>query len=70
MFCKKLDNLKNYPTEVLQKFYAKMPTLPASDDITRFDGTYKHLGMQNEIKISDDTQQFADPKLLIPDSAY
>ncbi len=38
MFCKKLDNLKNMPTGVLQKFYAKMPTLPTSDDITRFDG--------------------------------
>jgi hypothetical protein len=33
---KKLDNLKNKPTGVLQKFYAKMLTLPASDDITRF----------------------------------
>jgi hypothetical protein len=38
VFCKKLDNLKNKPAGMLQKFYAQMPTLPASDDITRFDG--------------------------------
>jgi hypothetical protein len=46
VFCKKLDNLKNKSTGVLQKFYAQMPSLPASDDITRFDGnnqmTKKH----------------------------
>jgi hypothetical protein len=40
VFCKKPDNLKNKPTGVLQKFYAQMPTLPASDDITRFDGFF------------------------------
>ncbi len=39
MFCKKLDNFKNKPAGVLKTFYDQMPTLPASDDITRFDGT-------------------------------
>jgi hypothetical protein len=34
VFCKKLDNLKNKPTGVVRKFYALMPILPASDDIT------------------------------------
>jgi hypothetical protein len=39
VFCKKLDNFKNKPAGVLKTFYDQMPTLPASDDITRFDGT-------------------------------
>jgi hypothetical protein len=40
VFSQKLDNFKNKPAGVLKKFYDQMPTLPASDDITRFDGTY------------------------------
>ncbi len=43
MFWKKLDNLKNKPAGVLQTFYDQVPTLPASDDITRFDG----MSLQN-----------------------
>jgi hypothetical protein len=39
VFCKKLDNFKNKPAGVLKTFYDQMPTLPASDDITRFDGS-------------------------------
>jgi hypothetical protein len=38
VFCKKLDNFKNKPAGVLKIFYDQMPTLPSSDDITRFDG--------------------------------
>ncbi len=43
MFCKKLDNFKNKPAGLLLTFYDHMPTLPASDDITRFDGTVQPL---------------------------
>jgi hypothetical protein len=35
---KKLDNFKNKLAGVLKTFYDRMPTLPASDDITQFDG--------------------------------
>jgi hypothetical protein len=40
VFCQKLDNFENKPAGVLKTFYDQMPTLPASDDITRFDGKY------------------------------
>ena len=38
-FVKKLGNFKNKPAGVLKIFYDQMPTLPSSDDITRFDGS-------------------------------
>ncbi len=46
MFCKKLDNFKNKPAGVLLTFYDHMPTLPASDDITRFDGMQQKISEQ------------------------
>jgi hypothetical protein len=43
----KFDNFKNKPAGVLKIFYDQMPTLPSSDDITRFDGSYDKVVMCN-----------------------
>jgi hypothetical protein len=52
VFCKKLDNFKNKPAGVLKIFYDQMPTLPSSDDITRFDGNQQNNKIGNWLKNS------------------
>jgi hypothetical protein len=64
VFCKKLDNFKNKPAGVLKIFYDQAPTLPSSDDITRFDGTLKleSPSLQRRLSPANHTLKLFSPK--------
>jgi hypothetical protein len=69
VFCKKLGNFKNKPAGVLKIFYDQMPTLPSSDFITRFDGTFQRRVPVNCVRyvlVKDDDSFLLTVRVRLP----